>query len=94
MTMRSLDRIVRSDSTYFGILFGEGVVGLKGFAQLWGYEEDEDKIGELLDEVRESEAMEDIDELACSYEQSDDVKEVLEYDDWMTEEYWEDDEED
>jgi hypothetical protein len=70
-------RIVTSEGTYFGILFGSGVVGLKGFGQLWGYVEDEEKIKKLLDEVRASQPMEDIDELADNCEPSEELIEEL-----------------
>lgn len=57
-------RIVLSSSTYWGITFGQGVSHMYGYAKLWGYTEDKEKIGEILEQVRASEPMDNADDLA------------------------------
>ena len=54
-------RIVPWEDSYWGILFGEGVVGMRGYAKLWGYVEDKDRISDFLDQVRTSQPLENLD---------------------------------
>jgi len=52
-------RIAPWENSYWGILFGEGVLGMHGYAKLWGYDKDKEKIADLLDQVRASRPIDD-----------------------------------
>ena len=57
-------RIAYADDSYFGIVLGPGAAKLfPPFAVLYGYEEDREKIGHLLEEIRTAKPLEDIEEL-------------------------------
>lgn len=57
-------RITYADYTYWGILLGAGAsIMSPSYASLWGYLEDKEKIAAILDEIRTSKPLEDIEEL-------------------------------
>lgn len=51
-------RIDPLSQNYWGVIFGEGLNDVLGYAKLWGYIKDKERIGLLLDEVRASKPLE------------------------------------
>lgn len=47
-------RIDPLSQSYWGVIFGQGLNDVLGYAKLWGYIKDKERIGQLLDAVRAS----------------------------------------
>jgi hypothetical protein len=54
-------RIDPLSQNYWGVIFGEGLKDVLGYAKLWCYVKDKERIGELLDAVRASQPLEVLD---------------------------------
>jgi hypothetical protein len=58
-------RLDRFEDTYWGILMGKGassIFPMGYYAKLWGYEADKERIGEILQEIRIAQPLDDREE--------------------------------
>ncbi len=51
-------RIELASENWLGVLMGEGANIIVPYARLWGYVQDKDRIGKLLEELRQAEIRE------------------------------------